>query len=156
MGTSPPTILLQDYLQEIVRGGGGGVMWAQYMTSVQPDDYDITFLTIFILTHPVNFPCGKKLMRPEKTYDFRQTVNRLFSHDSVARIEPTISEMKDACSDDYGLAPWPFPWLYYCFSKKFLKGNGNIYFIFSFERTFKTIYNTLLPFFISCLLLQIF
>ena len=135
MGTSPPTILLQDYLQEIVRGGGG-VMWAQYMTSVQPDDYDITFLTIFILTHPVNFPCGKKLMRPEKTYDFRQTVNRLFSHDSVARIEPTISEMKDACSDDYGLAPWPFPWLYYCFSKKFLKGNGNIFFIFSFEKTF--------------------
>ena len=27
-----------------------------------------------------------------------------------------------------------------------LKGNGNIFFIFSFERTFKTIYNTLLPF----------
>ena len=28
-----------------------------------------------------------------------------------------------------------------------LKGNGNIFFIFSCERTFKTIYNTLLPFF---------
>ena len=28
-----------------------------------------------------------------------------------------------------------------------LKGNGNTFFIFSFERTFKLIYNTLLPFF---------
>ena len=28
-----------------------------------------------------------------------------------------------------------------------LKGNGNIFFIFSFERTFRTIYNILLPFF---------
>jgi hypothetical protein len=28
-----------------------------------------------------------------------------------------------------------------------LKGNGNIFFIFSYERIFKTTYNTLLPFF---------
>jgi hypothetical protein len=38
-----------------------------------------------------------------------------------------------------------------------LKGNGNIFFIFSFERTFKSIYIILFySFFISCLLLQIF
>jgi hypothetical protein len=33
---------------------------------------DITFLTVFILTHPVNFPCGRKPEYPEKTHDFRQ------------------------------------------------------------------------------------
>jgi hypothetical protein len=60
----------------------------------------ITILTVFILTHPVNFPCGRKLERPEKTHDFRQVVDRLFSHESIARLEPTISEVKGACSDD--------------------------------------------------------
>jgi hypothetical protein len=30
---------------------------------------------------------------PEKTHDFRQSVDRLFSHESVARIEPTYSEL---------------------------------------------------------------
>jgi hypothetical protein len=39
---------------------------------------DITFLTVFILTHPVNFPCGRKPEHPEKTHDFRQSVDRLF------------------------------------------------------------------------------
>ena len=38
--------------------------------------------------------------RPEKIHDFRQSVDRLFSHESVARIEPTILEVKGACSDD--------------------------------------------------------
>ena len=57
---------------------------------------DITFLTVFILTHPVNFPCGRKPERPEKTHDFRQSVDRLFSHESVARIEPTNFEVKEA------------------------------------------------------------
>ena len=61
---------------------------------------DITFLIVFILTHPVNFPCGRKPGHPEKPHDFRQSVDRLFSHESVARIQPTISEVKDACSDD--------------------------------------------------------
>jgi hypothetical protein len=50
---------------------------------------------------PVNIPCGRKPERPEKTHDFRQSVDWLFSHESVARIEPTISEVKGACSDDY-------------------------------------------------------
>jgi hypothetical protein len=59
----------------------------------------ITFLTVLILTHPVNFPCGRKLEHPEKTYDFQQSVDRLFSHESVARIEPTISEVKGAGAD---------------------------------------------------------
>ena len=36
---------------------------------------DITFLTVFILTHPVNFPCGRKPEHPEKTHDFWQSVN---------------------------------------------------------------------------------
>ena len=55
---------------------------------------------MFVLTHPVNFRCGRKPERPEKTDDFRQSVDWLFSHESVARIEPTISEMKGACFDD--------------------------------------------------------
>jgi hypothetical protein len=50
----------------------------------------MAFLTMVILTHPVNFPCGKKPERPEKTHEFRQSVDRLFSHESV----------KGACSDD--------------------------------------------------------
>jgi hypothetical protein len=59
---------------------------------------------MFILTHPVNFSCGRKPERPEKTHDFRQSVDRLFSHESthesIARLEPRISEVKAACSDD--------------------------------------------------------
>ena len=64
----------------------------------------ITFLTMFILTSPVNFPGGKKPERPEKTHDFRQSVDRLFSHESVARIEPTISEVKVGCFKDWTTA----------------------------------------------------
>ena len=32
-------------------------------------------LTVFIQTHPVNFPCWRKPERPEKTHDFRQSVD---------------------------------------------------------------------------------
>jgi hypothetical protein len=39
----------------------------------------ITFLTVFILTHPVNFPCGRKPERPEKTHDFRESADWLFT-----------------------------------------------------------------------------
>jgi hypothetical protein len=52
------------------------------------------------LTHSVKLPCGKKPERPEKTHDFRQSVDRLLSRESVARIEATNSEVKDACSND--------------------------------------------------------
>jgi hypothetical protein len=57
------------------------------------------FLTVFI---PVNFPCGRKPEHPEKTHDFRQSVDWLFSHESVARIQPTpdLSEVKGACFED--------------------------------------------------------
>jgi hypothetical protein len=62
---------------------------------------DITFLTVFILTHPVNFSCERKPEHTDKTHDFRQTVDWLFSHDSVARLmEPTNSDVKGVCSDD--------------------------------------------------------
>ena len=56
---------------------------------------------MFILTHPVDFPCGRKPEGPEKTHDFRQScVDRLFSHEPIARIELTFSQVKRACSDD--------------------------------------------------------
>ena len=64
------------------------------------NNYDINFLTVFILTHLVNFPYARKAEHREKTHDFRQSVDRLFSHESVARIEPTFSEVKGPCSDD--------------------------------------------------------
>jgi hypothetical protein len=57
---------------------------------------DITFLTVFIIIHPVNFPCGRKPERPKKTHDFRQSVDWLFSHESVAGVESTISKVKGA------------------------------------------------------------
>ena len=49
--------------------------------------------------------------------------------------------------------PWPSPWInrsaiiYITFPLLDypVKGNGNIFFVFSFVRTFKTIYDTLLP-----------
>jgi hypothetical protein len=51
---------------------------ANYLLSLE--DYfifykngDITFLTAFILTHPVNFSCGRKPEHPEKTHDFPQS-----------------------------------------------------------------------------------
>jgi hypothetical protein len=45
------------------------------------NNWDLTLLTVFILTHPVNFPCGRKPEHPEKTHDFRQSVGWLFSHE---------------------------------------------------------------------------
>jgi hypothetical protein len=53
----------------------------------------ITFLTVFILTHPVIFPCGRKLENLEKTHNFQQSVDWLFS--------PTILLVKGACSVAY-------------------------------------------------------
>jgi hypothetical protein len=54
-----------------------------------------------IPTHPVNIPCGRKPEYPEKTYDIRKSVDRLFSHECPQRgIEATTSEAKSACSED--------------------------------------------------------
>ena len=62
---------------------------------------DITFLAMFILlTHSDNLSYKRKSERPEKTHNFCKSVDWLVSHESVARIEPTISEVKGACSDD--------------------------------------------------------
>jgi hypothetical protein len=51
-------------------------------------DCDITFFTVFILTRPVNFPCGRELEHApaEKTHDFRQSVDWFFSHESVSQL----------------------------------------------------------------------
>ena len=48
-------------------------------------------------THPVNIPCGRKPEYPEKTHDFRQSVDyhKLFP----TGIEPTLAEVKGARSD---------------------------------------------------------
>jgi hypothetical protein len=46
-----------------------------------------------ILTHSVNFPCKRKPEHPEKTHDFRQSVDGLdlFTRVTNEKIKPTIS-----------------------------------------------------------------
>jgi hypothetical protein len=58
---------------------------------------DITFLTMFIPTHPANFPCGRKPEYPEKTHDFRQSVDKRFSHacSDNCTTEAPIGSVKD-------------------------------------------------------------
>ena len=63
----------------------------------------------FCLTHPVNFPCGRKPEYPEETHDFRQSVDfLLFSHEDWVRValrkfslrlEPAASEVKGKCAN---------------------------------------------------------
>jgi hypothetical protein len=63
----------------------------------------------FYLTHPVNFPCGRKPEYPGKTHDFRQSVDfLLFSHEDwvrvalrkyLVRFEPAASEVKGKCAN---------------------------------------------------------
>ena len=63
----------------------------------------------FCLTHPVNFPCGRKPEYPEETHDFRQSVDFYsFSHEDWVRValrkfslrlEPAASEVKGKCAN---------------------------------------------------------
>ena len=46
-----------------------------------------------IPTHSVNVPCGRKPKYPEKTTDFWQSVDLIFSHE-WKRIDPATSEVK--------------------------------------------------------------
>jgi hypothetical protein len=91
----PPTGLFSDRLHQVLR------LRITYLakTNYLYNNCDITFLTMFILNHPDSFPCGRKSERPETTHDFRQSVDRLFSHESIAGIELTFSEVKGACCD---------------------------------------------------------
>ena len=71
------------------------------------------FPNYVILTHPVNFPCGRKPEHAEKPTTFGRALTD--SHmsprtlESIARIEPTISEVKGACSDDCATHWSPLP-----------------------------------------------
>jgi hypothetical protein len=65
-----------------------------YLSSDYLSLQQLCFLLTVFITHAVNFPCGRKPEHSEKTHDFRQSVDWLFSHESVARIKPTISEVK--------------------------------------------------------------
>jgi hypothetical protein len=65
----------------------------------------------FYLTRPVNFPCGRKPEYPEKTHDFRQSVDfLLFSREDWVRValrkfslrfEPAALEVKDKCANHF-------------------------------------------------------
>jgi hypothetical protein len=48
----------------------------------------------FCLTHPVNFPCGRKPEYPGKTHDFRQSVDFYSFHRGLgsSRIEKVLTE----------------------------------------------------------------
>jgi hypothetical protein len=63
-----------------------------------------TMVILLIYVYP-NPPCQLSLWEEtgapgEKTHDFRQIVERLFSYESAERIEPTVSEVKSVCSVD--------------------------------------------------------
>jgi hypothetical protein len=64
------------------------------------NNWDTTFLTLFILTHPASLPCGRKPEHPEKTHDFQfgRALTYSFHISRIARIEHTISEVEGACS----------------------------------------------------------
>jgi hypothetical protein len=49
---------------------------------------------MFILTHPVNFPCGRKPEHTEKTHNVWLLTDSFNSYEYIERIEPTISEVK--------------------------------------------------------------
>ena len=64
----------------------------------------------FYLTHPVNFPCGRKPEYPGKTHDFGRALTffLLFSHEDwvrvalrkyLVRFEPAASEVKGKCAN---------------------------------------------------------
>jgi hypothetical protein len=60
-------------------------------------------VTGIIPTHPIIIPCGRKLEYPEKTTFGRaltDSFHMTVMHESIARIEPTISEVKGSFSDD--------------------------------------------------------
>jgi hypothetical protein len=64
---------------------------------------DITFLTVFILTHPVNFTCGRKPEHPEKTFG-----RRLTDSFTWVRSENRTHDLRGACSYDCAAeAPLP-------------------------------------------------
>jgi hypothetical protein len=56
----------------------------------------LTYVTDYLSLHQLRyyFPNYIYPNPPEKTHDFRQSVDQLFSHESVATIEPTNSEVK--------------------------------------------------------------
>ena len=61
----------------------------------------ITFLTVLNLIHPVNFLVrGNRSGRGKPTTFDRALTDSFRISRSVARIEPTNSEVKGACSDD--------------------------------------------------------
>ena len=63
----------------------------------------------FCLTHPVNFPCGRKPEYPEETHDFQQSVDfysfhmrnwvRVALRKFSLRLEPAASEVKGKCAN---------------------------------------------------------
>jgi hypothetical protein len=84
-----------------------GASCEDWKSALSLDDFNFTTIVILLSFNCVypNPPCQLSLWEetaehPGKTHDFRQSVDRLFSHESVARIEPTNSEVKGSCSDD--------------------------------------------------------
>jgi hypothetical protein len=73
---NPPIFTKSPYFGEIAEDAAVGSRVVQVRLFIlQYNNCDITFLTMFIPTHPVNFPCGRKPEHPEKTHDFWQSVD---------------------------------------------------------------------------------
>jgi hypothetical protein len=70
---NPPIFTKSPYSGEIAEDAAVGSLIVQVRLILQYNNCDITFLTMFILTHPVNFSCGRKPEHPEKIHDFWQS-----------------------------------------------------------------------------------
>ena len=89
----------------------------------------------FCLTHPVNFPCGRKPEYPGKTHGFRQSVDfLLFSHEDwvrvalrkyLVRFEPAASEVKGKCANHLATEA-PITYFTWPLMKPFLATNTNV------------------------------
>ena len=74
------------------------------LTPLRAFQWPITWSTYYpILTHPVNFPCGRKPEKPEKTHGSfgRVLKNSIPTWDQMLGIEPTTSVVGGCRLDDW-------------------------------------------------------
>jgi hypothetical protein len=67
---APPKYMLNPFVFEI-----SNIYLALPTRAGSPQQHMPITVGPFCLTHPVNFPCGRKPEHPEETHDFRQSVD---------------------------------------------------------------------------------
>ena len=90
--------------------GGGAKTPPRLMLSIffhSPQQREPITVGPYYLSHPVNFPCGRKPEYPEKTHDFRQSVDCYSFHmrtgleSTLLGVELGTLEVKGEWSDHY-------------------------------------------------------